>query len=94
MGRIAGWHSRTRLFAACCCKTFSSPIARATCRLALAWLSLQPGETKEFEVHSDLYLFESANLASQALNLSVHVERLRHVYADLILIISKSCASA
>lgn len=86
--------THTRLVAVCCCKTFSSPIARATCRLALTHLSSTPGETKEFEVHSDLYLFESANLASEALDLSVHVKRLRHVDADLILIISKSCAGA
>ncbi len=69
-------------------------MARATCRLALAQLSSLPGETKQFEVHSALYLFESANLASKALDLSVHVKRLRHVDADLILIISKACAGA
>ena len=43
--------------------------------------------------HSTIYLFQSAYLAPQTLNLAVHVKGVRHIDADLILVTAKSRAS-
>ena len=42
---------------------------------------------------STIYLFQSAYLAPQTLNLAVHVKGVRHIDADLILVTAKSRAS-